>query len=305
MSEITDEPATAETGPEPAAYAQGLDGDTGGGPVTVQTVYRTTVPAALAAYTAAQDALTAYRQEIGNILDRLGAGHLDRYSTTGHSPGRFAGLARNKTDQEVPAGWRKGRDGYLIPDLRTKAGKAARDALGSLTYPGDPRDSLPGMPSHVLTPGRWLTCGVDQLGDALYVTWSAAAETLGEALGDSADMTVWEHVPLSAYYLAVEQHKAAEAAGAAIFAAGLVSGRFMPGRRKTGAPKPVEAVCGCDHHHSFHDPATGRCAGQVYIDGSRGSYGVARHVQCTCRQYSGPVPMPEYFAPEIASGGAS
>ena len=23
------------------------------------------------------------------------------------------------------------------------------------------------------------------------------------------------------------------------------------------------------------------------------------HTQCTCRQYSGPTPLPEYYAPEI------
>ena len=92
--------------------------------------------------------------------------------------------------------------------------------------------------------------------------------------------------------------------GAAIFAAGLLAGRFVPGRRKTRTRKPVEAMCGCQHHHGYHDPGTGKCAGQVYIQGSQGYYGTARYAACTCKQYSGPVPLPEMFAPEIA-GGAS
>jgi hypothetical protein len=177
--------------------------------MTGQTVYRTADPAVIAAYRAAQDALTAYRQEIGDVLERHDVGHLTRMGTTGHGAGRFAGLAPDP-DGDVPAGWRTGKTGYLIPDSRTRHGKAVRDALGSLAYPGDPRDALPGMPSQMLVPGRFLTCGVHLFGDVLYVTWSADEK----ALGDSADLTVWCLTKLSEYYAAVEQAGAAETAGA-------------------------------------------------------------------------------------------
>lgn len=169
-----------------------------------KTVYRTADASVIAAYCAAQDALTAYRREIGEVLEQHGVGDLARMGTTGHGAGRFAGLV---PDGDAPAGWRVAKTGYLIPDTRTRHGKAVRDALASLVYPGDPRDALTGMPSQVVVLPRWLTCGVALLGDALYVTWSADEK----ALGDSADLTIWHLTKLSEYYAAVEQAEAAEA----------------------------------------------------------------------------------------------
>jgi hypothetical protein len=92
--------------------------------------------------------------------------------------------------------------------------------------------------------------------------------------------------------------------GALVALAGVGIGRFLPARRRTPrAREAVQPVCGCTHHHSFHDPRTGACGGQVYIDGSRGYYGLSKYKGCTCRQYSGPVPLPEYYSPEIAAEG--
>jgi hypothetical protein len=86
--------------------------------------------------------------------------------------------------------------------------------------------------------------------------------------------------------------------GAAVFTAGMLTGRFWPARRKGLKPRaPVEPVCGCTHHHSFHDPETGECHGMMKVPASmsRDSY----HMACTCRQYSGATPLPAYYAPEI------
>lgn len=94
--------------------------------------------------------------------------------------------------------------------------------------------------------------------------------------------------------------------GALILLAGILIGRFLPGRRKArkqaGGPEPV---CGCEHHYSFHDPESGKCHGMVsqatYFD----SYGAERawkQVSCTCRKYAGPELMPTYYVPEIATG---
>jgi len=171
------------------------------------TVYRTEDPAVIAAYDAAQDAIAAYKQEIGETLERLGVGHLAPLGTTGHRPGRFAGLG---ADGACPDGWRYNtRCSCLTPDLRKAAGKAAAKALDAVRYPGDPRDALAGMPSELLVPGRWLTCGVESMGGALYVTWAADAGALGSAV----DLALWQHVRLSEYYAAVERAEEAEAAG--------------------------------------------------------------------------------------------
>lgn len=91
--------------------------------------------------------------------------------------------------------------------------------------------------------------------------------------------------------------------GALILLAGIAIGwllRSLPGRK---APKPVEAVCGCGHHHSMHNPETGTCNDTAQVRWYRynGKPGGYEDKRCPCRRYSGPEPLPSYFAPEIAT----
>jgi len=91
--------------------------------------------------------------------------------------------------------------------------------------------------------------------------------------------------------------------GALILLAGIIAGvilRSLPPRRQ--APKPVEAVCGCTHHYSLHDPQTGACNSLVQVArySSGGSWTGYDYAPCACRRYSGPEPLPQFFAPEIA-----
>jgi hypothetical protein len=91
--------------------------------------------------------------------------------------------------------------------------------------------------------------------------------------------------------------------GALILAAGIVLGwllRSLPARRKE--PEPVKAVCGCTHHHSMHDPQTGACHAAVEVSryNQHGGWTGKEYKACACRRYSGPEPLPEYYAPEIA-----
>jgi hypothetical protein len=95
--------------------------------------------------------------------------------------------------------------------------------------------------------------------------------------------------------------------GAAILAFGILVGRFMPARRRT--PKlvpPPKPICGCTHHHSYHDPETARCHGLMKGEPVRYNASAVptaySKVPCTCRQYSGPVPLSEVYAPEITNG---
>jgi hypothetical protein len=91
--------------------------------------------------------------------------------------------------------------------------------------------------------------------------------------------------------------------GAVIAVGAFLAGQWLPRPRlRRDAPKPPQPVCGCTHHHSFHDPATGQCHGMVEVATHWGAYGDERKWRqdpCTCKVYSGPVPLPEYYAPEI------
>ncbi len=101
--------------------------------------------------------------------------------------------------------------------------------------------------------------------------------------------------------------------GALIFALGALSGRYLPARRR--GPKPVKPICGCGHHHGMHDPETGRChdlvkgnavavrdaEGDPVLDWDGDVQKTYEKIQCGCRRYSGPEPLPELFAPEITS----
>ena len=93
---------------------------------------------------------------------------------------------------------------------------------------------------------------------------------------------------------------------AAVALIGVLIGRFLPNRRKGPRPEePPEPICGCEHHHGYHDPKTGECHGLMNGDPiryySHGPAAAYKQVRCSCRQYSGPVPIPEFYAPEITS----
>lgn len=68
--------------------------------------------------------------------------------------------------------------------------------------------------------------------------------------------------------------------------AGIGVGRYViPRHRIRRDPKPV---CGCTHDVSFHRGHTGECHYHSSYTGT-----------CRCQKYSGPVPLPEYYAKEL------
>jgi len=90
--------------------------------------------------------------------------------------------------------------------------------------------------------------------------------------------------------------------GALILLAGILLGRFLPGRRR--GPEPAEAVCGCRHHYAVHDPQAGRCGAtaEISLYNTRGERLGWQQVPCPCARYTGPEPLPEYVAAGIAEG---
>ena len=88
--------------------------------------------------------------------------------------------------------------------------------------------------------------------------------------------------------------------GAAIFASGMLAGRFWPARRKAPKPlEPVKPICGCSHHLAHHDPdgdgGGGACQAGIPM---------GREIErCACQRYVGPrILDPGYVARELSEG---
>ena len=88
--------------------------------------------------------------------------------------------------------------------------------------------------------------------------------------------------------------------GAVLVAVGFVAGRI--GRRRPPAPPAnPQPVCGCGHPLSQHDTGTNTCYAELRRDtyDKRGRWAGNSWVPCTCRQYVGPRPIDEVFAPRV------
>ncbi|MPQ97530.1 hypothetical protein GB931_06260 [Modestobacter sp. I12A-02628] len=88
--------------------------------------------------------------------------------------------------------------------------------------------------------------------------------------------------------------------GAALLAVGYLGGRL--GRRRPTAPgAPLTPMCGCAHPLSQHDPGSSTCHAEVPRDAydKRGRWQGHSWVRCPCRQYVGPRPIDEVFAPRV------
>lgn len=75
-------------------------------------------------------------------------------------------------------------------------------------------------------------------------------------------------------------------------------------RRAIEGPDPI---CGCGHHHAYHDPREGDCRQFVKtaVEWGEDIYGdesVTRWEakKCPCARYSGPEPMAQVYLPEIS-----
>ncbi len=101
--------------------------------------------------------------------------------------------------------------------------------------------------------------------------------------------------------------------GAAIGLAGVFVGRMLPRRetdRRRSLPeqhpppqsRTPQPVCGCGHHLVFHDQQNKLCQAQVIIPGRWTGQHAGTYAQCKCQGYRGPVPVDEYYAPDLLEG---
>ncbi len=92
------------------------------------------------------------------------------------------------------------------------------------------------------------------------------------------------------------------AAGAVLTHLGVLIGAWRQRRRTPDPAATPTALCGCSHPLAMHDPDTNACHATVKVASRWNKYGDAvgwERPQCTCRQYTGPRPIDQVFAPRV------
>ena len=87
--------------------------------------------------------------------------------------------------------------------------------------------------------------------------------------------------------------------GGGLVVVGWVAGR-VGRRRPSGPPPPPVATCGCGHPLAQHDREASTCHAEIPRDAFKfGRWAGHTWVRCPCRQYIGPRPIDEVFAPRL------
>ncbi|WP_116247120.1 hypothetical protein [Nocardiopsis sp. FIRDI 009] len=73
-------------------------------------------------------------------------------------------------------------------------------------------------------------------------------------------------------------------------------------RAVQGGQQQPQPLCGCGHHLVFHDKETKKCQTQVVIPGRWTGQAGSTYRQCMCQGYRGPIPLDEYYAPDLTEG---
>ncbi|MGC5012572.1 hypothetical protein ACLQ2R_17550 [Streptosporangium sp. DT93] len=167
------------------------------------TVYRTTNPSILARLHATLTAIDEWQPKVEALMEDLGVG--GRKIWYDAVSGQVFGVSHD--DGDIPEHWRYDqRKHCLVPRRSTKPGKAIGARLDAMRRP-DPR-ALKGMPSRTFAAAEpaLMTCGINEMGGALYVTWGADIHER------EVDLNLWERVKLSEYYAVLEAQEASESA---------------------------------------------------------------------------------------------
>lgn len=152
------------------------------------------------------DRMLAFRER-HNCGDRL-----DMYTWPN---GRFSHFGFKKDKRRKPPeladGWRVDAQERIVPDKRTKAGKALAEEIKAVEAgrPTNIRSRLRGMPMRASQSNHFYEAGVFFHNGAVYVHWGCPVEALdGEWGGDPLDSTTWKQLKLSEFHAAKEASEA-------------------------------------------------------------------------------------------------
>jgi hypothetical protein len=178
----------------------------------VETAFRSVNRRVLDALVEYEERSTATRQKALAFANQFGReGAMQQRYGMGHG-WHMVGLP--VADLPIPEGWRKSKDGYLVPDKRRKGGRALWERMQTLKDSGP---DLPGMPAFhfgsqdgfsgsIHSPALW------RHGVEVFAGWGCKMPTFSTDEDRHADkvdtIRFWEEIPLSRYYLALETYEA-------------------------------------------------------------------------------------------------
>lgn len=168
-------------------------------------VFRTSNREVIDSFRAAVNEYDEWRQRITDFARSVHP-KADPMTTSAWGEKRFAGLS---IVIPTPPGWRVIKSkSIMVPHKAIAAGKELAATVAELETAPHVRASLPGMPSGAMSGLSYMSPGIEQVGEDLFVTWSLdpdeadTSRTVGKV-----DKDIWERVPLSTYYLIVEQNE--------------------------------------------------------------------------------------------------
>ena len=178
----------------------------------IVAAYVTRDPEVVGAWKDISDAVHAYVAQTSAVLEAALVSSYRHYRDQGGwRPGKFRGLAIPQGEMP-PKGWRMSArsEPLAVPDRRYKAGREIAAALDAIDHPGDPLFKLIGMPPDVISAGGYRSPAIRLLEDrtALYVGWPVDPVGRESFFTDKPaviDLGRWTRIPVSTYYLAIEQ----------------------------------------------------------------------------------------------------
>jgi hypothetical protein len=153
--------------------------------------YRTSNEEALTVWTTWQDALCEHQKNVNAFRLMYDPDmRLSLHARRNIIPVYFSG-------DEAPEGWRRHKDGRILPDKRYKAGKEAAAKLDELRKAA-PWLQLPGMPEHAFVGNHMYEMGAFKHEGAIYAYWGG--------MPDGVDFDIWTELKLSEFHAAAESY---------------------------------------------------------------------------------------------------
>lgn len=164
----------------------------------MKAVYSSTHDDVLKTWSRNEAGLKQFGKECDELRSKSPIPGLDPvYMSGGFTPNRWVIGFDTPDDYQHIEGWRIDRDGYLVPDKRTKIGRAIK-------FPSFSYESLPGICEFVTSDSHWHRPLPNLIDGVVWMGWTIDPETANHF---EIDRGMWNRRLMSDYWLAVESEQ--------------------------------------------------------------------------------------------------